>query len=45
MATNKIAFGIRLDPQIVERVKAIADSEDRSVSNLVAIWIKERLNA
>lgn len=39
----KKAMGIRLEEELIKKIKIIAINENRKVSNLVACWILEKL--
>jgi hypothetical protein len=40
MATNKVATQVRLDEQLHEQLKAIAEKEHRSMNNLIEYLLK-----
>lgn len=42
MARKQI--GIRLEPELIERLKKEAERRNRSVTNLIETWIKEKLD-
>jgi|GEM_PF-5365999 predicted DNA-binding ribbon-helix-helix protein len=41
---NLVAVGVRLEAATYERLREIAEKDDRTVSNLLRKWIEERLD-
>ncbi|WP_428743208.1 DUF6364 family protein [Tenacibaculum sp.] len=37
-------IGLRLEPELIERLKKEAERRNRSVTNLIETWIKEKLD-
>jgi predicted DNA-binding protein len=40
---NMELVGVRLPPESVDRIKKLADADHRTVSNLLRMWVEERL--
>jgi len=37
-------LGLRLEPELIERLKKEASRRNRSVTNLIETWVKEKLD-